>query len=521
VFAQDETAADTHAEQRAAALHTTCDTVGRFTFDELPAGEHPVMAIADRFAAGAGRVRTDAAACASIELRLQRGATIEGRVLQRDGTPFSAVSVLGANISARTTPFREFRHRLTGVAQSRTEAEGWYRLQYLLPGTVSMAFDAVVSGSQVRVDRRFTLEDGEQRRCDVTLPEGQGIAGRVVDGRGQPLSGWWVRASGGNTHRSALCDAGGRFRLEGLPDRAYRVGVFDLAAPGLAREVCHAMVDDVRPGASDVLLCVPSQPGTGAWITGRVVRPAGELGRVFLVLSPLPAPFGGSSEELAADAGTFRIGPLPPGGYELQCAAAGRMPQSQRGLQLAAGQTLELPAFRLDEQRPLLLRLHFDDGRPVAGAVVTLLGEGEPLACTETSAGEYRSPPVDPGRHLVQVRGIDVAALRTEVEVGHDAETVVERRLRAGCTVALRFTPAGGRWGAGLQVWLQDAQGKELVRDTLLVEHDERFDWQLGLAAGRYTVNAEAQGTGGSATHAFEVPEGSGVHAIDVRLQAR
>lgn len=498
VIAQDESLSKQphDQDQRRIAVTTVTDGQGRFTCDEIGEGEHPVQAIADGLAPATARVNLTPSEPATVTLQLTVGATVAGRVTLRDGTP-----IHGARIEAGTTrlpPGFEQFYRQLYMRSVVTDEEGRYRLTALRDGEHRLEAQADgVSEAQRRVEAR----DGETTTWDVTLSADSAIAGQVVDGDGNGLRGWSVRAMPAPSRNAyergretrATTDADGRFVLQNLPAAKYRVAAFAPQTKGAAAMLWRALVEDIEPPAVDLVLRVAT--GEGAWITGRITWPEGIAHEnVELSLYPKERGRGGffvPMERLPAGTDEFRIGPLPPGEYDLLCDAEGRSRESQRALRLVAGQTLTAD-FRLDLQQGLRLRLRHPDGRPAAGAQVRLDNAGVSMVmCKETNPGEYRSPPTAAGNYTAKVRGTDFAPFTTSVAVSASPDAVIDHTVPAGTSVHFRFRPPGpppDRWVGALNVTVKDAQGAELVQDMLQIDGNDHFDWRLGLAPGDYTL---------------------------------
>lgn len=158
--------------------------------------------------------------------------------------------------------------------------------------------------------------------------------------------------------------------------------------------------------------------------------------------------------------------------------------------------------------------------------MVDVYGVGWGRDCVEESPGLYRSQALAMGRFQVAVRGADFAPERFEAEVGPDPEHVVDHRVTPVATTILRFrpsTPPVGRWIGALQVDLQDAAGKQLIKQMLQVDGTDHFDWSLGLLPGSYSLRASLfriePGSGGPVTVQFVVPEALATgNVVEVRL---
>jgi hypothetical protein len=158
----------------------------------------------------------------------------------------------------------------------------------------------------------------ETKTLALTLVRGGSITGRVVDAvTGKPLRG--VSVVGGPWDRSAsVADPAGRYTVTRLaPGR----GGVTARAEGFVAAACPPV--QVRDGAVAVAgdICL----SRGGWIEGRVLGPAGVAGASLAggvmphLETPRPAGVVWSSGRVEGRDGLgFRLGPLPPGRYQLE-----------------------------------------------------------------------------------------------------------------------------------------------------------------------------------------------------------
>jgi hypothetical protein len=228
---------------------------------------------------------------------------------------------------------------------------------------------------------------------------------------------------------------------------------------------------------------------------------------------------------LAATKDTGKLGPLPAGDYVVSARLVGHTDICLPKVHLAAGQNLELPAFRFDEQRPLRLRLRHGDGRAATGAMLMLVGPGLGWLVPQEDKdhpGDYLTEPLRPGDYEMRAHGPGFAAEAFQLTVGQEAETLVEHVVQAGVAVALHFVPAGPppeRWLASIRVQLRDAHG-DLVSETVLADGKGGFSWSIDLRPGTYTLDVTAR-PGGVATLPFTVTADPATAPIEVLLTAR
>lgn len=163
------------------------------------------------------------------ELRLQRWARIEGRVL-RDGEPVSGAMVLAFRSAPTAEELRDLsqlRHETDWTwrpadipGQAITDELGRYVLE--LPARKEVTLLAADQRAHRSPLRLLDTLYGEMRRVDLSLASGrgivEGIARRVVTG--ELAADVSILIDGVPMGRT---DAEGRFRFEGLPEREVRV----------------------------------------------------------------------------------------------------------------------------------------------------------------------------------------------------------------------------------------------------------------------------------------------------------
>ncbi len=241
---------------------TVTDRDGRFTFEGLVPGMYRIDVQKTGFAplddSSRGRTLQIAAGQSldAIELRLQRGGAIAGRVLDAGGEPLPDAHVMALRRapsppgapprlmpapgqSQQTNDLGEFRVSglpageyyvaamprpggLFGAAGTEPSATGTAIASTYYPGTVDPAAAlpiAVVAGDTVN-NITFTMQSAPAFRVSgiVVDENGGAVSGTMVTLMGDPRSGAFMGPSGG-----ARTQDDGRFTINGVPSGSYRL----------------------------------------------------------------------------------------------------------------------------------------------------------------------------------------------------------------------------------------------------------------------------------------------------------
>ncbi|MEA2327878.1 MAG: hypothetical protein QOE68_2837 [Thermoanaerobaculia bacterium] len=271
---------------------------GHYAIDNVPPGAVDLIVRASGYVPGSrGDITAeDGKTVTGIDIQLDRGATISGRVTA-GGSPVAGVDVRQASqrmpqMSPQMSP------QMPGGAS--TDADGLYKLDGVAEGDRLIQFNKT---GFVPAQKPVEVKAGNEVRLDVELDRGHELRGRVVDRSGRGVAGVYVDASPAGQRRSSnmnATDSDGAFVVAGLSDGKYQV---------TARKEGMVSAD-----ASDVDL-PQTRPLTltldaGATITGRVSGiPAEQYTQVIVTASA-----GMSRNQTNADAsGMFALPGLPDG----------------------------------------------------------------------------------------------------------------------------------------------------------------------------------------------------------------
>jgi len=369
-----------------------------------------------------------------LDFRLERGATVAGRVLDEAGAP-----VAGVHVSLVTSESSWTSLGATTADDGRFELEGVdagrYHARAEKEGYATYLSDAMIVSGPV---------DG----LELRLARGAAIVGRVVGLEPDDLPAVQIHASSRDHRGSAVAavDFEGRFRLEGILPGSWQV----LAAKGEGGRVETEIVD-VEPGVAEVPVTLDF---TGGHTVEGEVLVGGEPLAGLWVTIVAPDRFRGGAAT-SDHRGRFRIEGLEPGEYELTVARLGTPLRHDETIRVDGDRflTVELdPASlggRVVDRR---------DGAPVAGASLELV----PLDAAETMRslsprdrlvtgpdGAFFQPAVGPGSYELVVTADGFLAARRRIEVApgdrlSDLEIELERST-AELELVVRST-TGGRF---------------------------------------------------------------------------
>lgn len=234
-------------------------------------------------------------ASTSLEIKLEGGQELRGKVLAADGAP-----VTGAYVSAMGT-----------ASSDRTVEDGSFRLVGLEGDEVSIAVQPM--GKYVAPAQPTKAKPGATDVL-IRLEAGLAIAGRVVDAAGTAITNGYVQVMGttGSNRRSfgAQLDATGAFRAENLPkDGVYDVMVQVWNPGGKGVNYKPWSKSGVRAGTEDLLIRLEG----GESMEGVVVDGDGKPVAGAWVGATSVAGGKASSGANTDEQGRFTIGGLEPG----------------------------------------------------------------------------------------------------------------------------------------------------------------------------------------------------------------
>ncbi len=448
------------------------------------------------------------------------GAIVRGRVTV-EGQPVAvpqAVVTLEFGAAFADLALRSLPGYERGLAVA-VDATGVYELrQAPCRGVVRIA--AVAPGFARVTKTNLTLSSEHPTTVDFALPPGLAIAGQLVDAAGAPVAGARVEAWASNGRSDPLTgqsDGDGRFEVLGM-----RTGTFRLRVR--ARGFCDADVAEVTAGRRDVQVQLVPR----GRVLARVVAPTGEVLRRYTlavrrIVGAAPDQLGLVPDvperlvDLDPPSDRVLVEDLPAGTFQLQVVADGYAKSRSARFDITPGAAAEpvVVEVALTLGATLTGRVLDEDGRPVAGALVTaqadgadpanpvyrMLGPAVALAATErtvTTAADgsftvtrlslatYQLVAEHPDLCPTTQRGLELATPQTV--------TVPALRLAKGAIVAGRASFAGQSRGQ-FKVVLNSAKDPlgvpvQGLRMETTSDADGRFRFSRRIPPGIYELRA-------------------------------
>ena len=428
------------------------------------------------------------------------------------------------------------------LARTVADDQGRFRFSRLRPGRYKPVATSPRGFGQAR--ESVLLDIGQSAEAVIVeLHPGVPARGRVLvvgDRASCPTGSVALFDRKRERHWTGSIEEGGRVEFIGLLPGVYRVAVRCdryLSEPGYP----DVVVDDTSPSEQ----CWTVYPG--AWIRGTVRTYGGPpAGGALIQAAQLVA--GGRSHGIGSQTrsdadGTFELGPLRGGHYELEVRPADEPPTARPvAVTLAEGGEATID-IRLDEDGTVAGEVVNDQGQPVVGVTVNAVSMRDAGATAALSMGAARTRSdgsfavrgLRPGSYRVFVEslGSPSGALRApgqsdQDEIGEKVTVVAGVTTRLQLVVENQDRVISGRVADGhgqpisayvdaeREPDLPAAQAREtrrrvrcnLLRRSVLSDADGNFAIN-GLTQGKYTVRAYRRG-GGEAL-ADGVPVGASV----------
>jgi len=471
-------------------LTTTSDDDGRFRFDGAMLGAQPLAARDLRHAPWTGTVDVAAGATAEVEIRLAKGFTLDGRLVDESGAGVAGVDVAVNGAWGFAT------------SSGRSGEDGRFRIDHLPAGTAKVA---AIDEKRGRAKTTLRGAEGETVSWTGTLDLGLPIRGVVLDGDDAPVAGCVVQISGPQTlgedftMRNAKADADGRFVFENLVAGRYDVQI-SLPGPG---QTPAASERDVQPSRDERIFRVSRAQRCSVWFEGTVADEAGRpIGDAHVTPYAVGGPGGFARAIVTSDphTGRFRCGPYAPGDYRIQVKAEGLPLVTFPIGAVAADETREVGLLRVARGGTFLLRVGGPPGVALDELSASCYGKSNGMNLRTTiSDGVVTCEPAAEGECVVRLTAKGCMNKVVHVTIVAGRVTELEAALAAGLPLALRIQlpadvrklrddPEGRAYAR-----LLDANGDDFDGAGLQTPEGDRdggtfLDWSVRLVPGRYRL---------------------------------
>ncbi len=384
----------------------------------------------------------------SVDLPLKPGSIVEGRIFAADGR---------AAIGARVSKVQEGGQgmRMGGMGGSPSDGSGYYRLEGLVPGTVSIE---ATHDDYPRVVKDIEVKEG-LNALDLHFEGGQEVTGIVMDEEGKTVGGAAVRlVPAGRFYGGpeTTSNGDGSFTMPGVPDGDYSLRA-DAEGYASAREDTTISVSGQPVAGLEIRM------SKGATIVGQIVGLSeDEYSRVAVSASGSLL-FGGESSPIDRN-GNFRIENMRPETYTVVGSVANSGRQAREKVTIEPG-ALEV-SVTLTFGGGLTLSGRAVQGEtPIADSIVYTQGiDVDHSGWNETdSAGEFTIEGLEAGKYKVRLQNWQTGlsyAEEVDITSNRDIELKVptaqvrgrildasDRQPLAGVTVTLEAAePDPQRW---------------------------------------------------------------------------
>lgn len=385
---------------------------GSFTLENVPPGQVELLANAPGYTTGRMPALNveDGKTLANIEIGLETGVKLTGRVTGPDGGALSGVTVRADNMAGGG---RMMRVQAGGGAESSglTDPNGEYSIDSLEPGEKTFNF----TRSGYLTESKTVNLSGKETRLDVTLSTGMRVTGTVTSEAGGPIADASVSAGGSDFFggRAVRTDASGAFQMEGLAPGHY---TFTASKSGYANGISRDV--DISSGAP-VRLIMKS----GGIITGHVL---GLTERELPETTVMANGANGNANAPVDSNGNFRIEGTPTGTVRVSARTGG--PMMGAGAKSSPTKSVDVEpggtaTVDLEFKSSTVIRGRVTRNRaPLTGAMVLFMPKSGRAttnsSATTDSSGNYELNGLDDAPYNVQVIDMErVTPFTTSYEV--------------------------------------------------------------------------------------------------------
>lgn len=418
-------------------------------------------------------------------------------------------SVAGARVKATRVKSlnRNLAPQAFDVFETMSGPDGSFLLDRLPVGTYSLA---AVHGARAGFDTAFAASyqhhpDGLMQFHEIVLLFAGRISGRVTGPDGDPIPGAFLIAEAFPAAH-AETDGEGRFVIEALT-----LGKRDLVvtASGFAFE----RVESVRTGTENLEISLSK----GGFIKGKVLLDREPVEGVTITCAESSQKWRIPLEARTRKDGSYTLGPLGPGGYDLAAVSERYSAPHMSSVRLSEGE--EVGGIDFDLERPGSLSGRVVDAASregVAGIWVLLHPKPEHHHCLPPGAdrvktgtdGRFLFPFVLPADYVVSMRGghgYPAGFWKKGVSVlvsPEERREGIDFHLERGVPMVVNLSGKGGGALANAEVTLRrrehfDLGNYSFTEEDFRIRAEEtaegRYEFR-GVGPGAYAVDVERRG---------------------------
>ncbi len=438
------------------------DADGQYSIDGIPSGEQTFEFRKQGFITKRQNVETSATKDVHLDVELDRGRELRGRVVDKSGS-----AVAGASLSAYSPTSEN--------AQAISESDGSFVLEGL--GDSRCSVQARKSGYVSATVRDVDVPQASP--LTITLDRGTAITGRVTGLPPSELGAVHVNASGADSSSSAQTDASGAFTLRGVPDGRLTVIAYLMGSERRSRSKNITVENGVAPP-----LEIDFQEGFT--VRGRVTFNGTPTATGSITFRPASAAADQTGGWGRVSGGAYEVNGLAAGDYNVMVSSPDGSYRSKY--------TVSGPGTLDIDVRGATLHGRVVDaasGAPVPDAMVAVSGPAVSLFRNQMSDsdGRFAVTALLDGKYSLAVQRESYSPATREVVVSGGLAPDVEVRLEGGTATTLLAVDA--ITGASLfnaSVWVLDSAGKRVSSGMMRSDDGVR----LWLQPGRYTASASA-----------------------------
>lgn len=491
---------------------------GRFSFARIGTGEWTLEARAEHMIPAGGVEVALPGEAGELTLRLDRAATVTGRVTDPSGAPVAGADVRVEESSGGRGGWGGDRARF----RARSGEDGAFLLEDLPPTTTTLVVRAEGWADSAPVT--FDLAPAEQRDgVALALREGGRVVGAVYDPAGDPLANQRVtygsNAMGFGSRGETRTGADGSFAFERVTPGTWTVSAspsmeemsdrMNEAGGNFASIMGELVAEtiDVADGAT-VEVYLGGEPRIPVTISGVVTRGGEPIADAEVyATSEGSAIFEGMKSSRTDAEGAYTLTVDRPGAYLVSAR------DGDAGVEVAAD-VPRADSIEIDLAIPDTLlrgRVRRPDGEPAPGIRVTVQREdglgrirwsGD--QATTDDEGRWDIPGLEPGVYTVRANTSSWQgrsekrwgkALRKGVTLDENATVDgIDFELEQAGTIAGRVIGADGQPLGGASIFLRDASGAFVDTVSGDVTNAAGDFEAAGLAPGAYTVSVRSAG---------------------------